>query len=233
MAKKYRSIVLFVLLLSAPAYADSPFYGVIRFGSTKMQHHPDDGWWWQSRYEHTFDEQSNNYGLGLGWKFTERAALELDFQNFGEYNGYSGWTQPDSTYDMGGNCVGACNPTQYGFLHAEVRGVTLSGTYTYPVTKKLGLMARAGLFYVKTNFVERHSLNRDDPNNSRIIQEPDPYRTTYHTQKYINHAFDTMAGAGITYERFSLEYTWFPGMGQGQSPFRDVSTITVSYKLPF
>lgn len=209
--------------LAVEACANDDVYLSVGFGKSNFQQVKSDGWWYQNYYSHEFDGDSNALSIHLGVKLSKRFALEFGYDDLGKSDGFSGATQPDHTYSIAtASCNGHCNPTEWYWLHQEMKAFTVSGIGFFPVTENLSLTGRLGIYSAETKFTAMAQ---------RQSEIPEPYGR--HASRIVLHDNTNgyYYGLGISYKNFGIEYISYPNIGGKEHPAKDVDSVMLSYRF--
>lgn len=119
-------------------------YLILGGGLGYMDQPLDRPWWWQQpAYEHHQSERTTAYALGMGLPITQSLSAELTYRDFGEYHGFVAFQEREKVADDPATaCPDPCDKTQYAYNTGTVRGVSLTGRYSWTYAHvTLGLIA--------------------------------------------------------------------------------------------
>lgn len=223
-------IATLLVLSSVPAAANDDMYIDLGLGKSNFHQVETEGWWRFRYYSNEFDGDSNAISIALGKKLSDRYAIELGYIDLGKSDGFSGATQPDTTYDMKAANCNPCNPTEWYWLHQEIKAYTVSGIGR--LTKgKWSLYGRLGGYYAKTKFTAMYQRHTEHDGTEE--RTPDPYGRFARRNVYHDDVFGIYYAIGASYKRLSFEYQEYPNIGGPEHPAHDVSAFMLSYRVSF
>jgi len=220
--------IALVALISAPAAANDDFYLTLGFGEARIEQNGTPGWWNVNGIERKFDEKTNTWEIGAGYKLTANLATEFSYQNLGEFNSFTGYPiDADNTYDNHSmSCPGGpCPPTIWSHHHGEVELFKITARYEFPSFKGFTPYVKGGYHRSRTTF-EVRSVVVGDPTN-----QYGNFARNYATSPYKDVNRDTHYGIGISKGNWALEYTKFFGVGSGNDAYDDASSFMFRYRV--
>jgi hypothetical protein len=196
-------------------------YFTAGIGRGELRHPGPNKWWIQEGFDYTIHQKSTVYQLGIGLKVKPWLAAEVLYHDLGQYNHFAGFIAEEDLYNPSEPdfCTGECPATQWGYLRGEARAISLSLLPRYAFTKNFSVFGRLGVAYYKARF---DAYITDGIVNSRHVVR---------NFAGSGEGYSPLYGLGMTYGKFTVETAQFGEVAaNGSSPYKDASTVTVSYR---
>jgi hypothetical protein len=225
------ALLCLAALFSGLARAEA--YLTVGVGQAKLRDVGIQNLWMQEGFGKVAEEKSTVWTLGAGYRFTPWLAIEADYRDLGQFNSMAVFTPdghgaPGAYNPQTGQCNGPCMPSSAGYQHGTTKGAGLSAVLTFP-NGDLQPFVRAGAFYHVSKYYTAQFHATDPDGRYLVISHGD--RTPGGFIPFEHRGLGWMWGAGLRWERLSLEYTYFPKAAGPTSPYRNIQALTLNWQF--
>ena len=225
-------VVFFIALFNFLSFASAAEpYLVAGFGKARLIEDQTDDLWHQTGFAHLTAERSNTWRVGLGLKLNRYLSAELDYRDLGQFN-----QQSLAVSDLGGpgsyntrtrTCNGPCEPTSSAWQHGTTQGVGLS--LVAAPDWEIAPLVRAGMFYHRSSFFSSQSYGSQPHTQTLAVFHSNAESSI--NESFNDNRLGVLLGVGVRLRYLEFEYVYYPKVAAGVSPYRDIATLTLSFRV--
>lgn len=222
-----KAVLAVMCIITAPAAANDDFF--IAVGKAEY-HKANNGDWRYDPLPHRIEGSSNAYKIGFQGEFKPWLQWRSGFNNFGQasmtaQNVGDEWL---GCYEQGKNC----RERQVDFSTSRTKSLSVELIPTFKVNDfSAYIIGGLHYFQTKTEISHHHSRNMIVTSGDVKNEEGNPRIDIHQTYAFEKKGFASFYGLGVSYRQLSVEIQFFGRTQMTDSPFRDITTLMLNWRM--